>query len=245
MLKKILLIASGTLLLGYLAFVLFFINPKAENDQECTNMKIEVLSTSEISYLNEAQVESVLKKHNLNPVGKKISEINLDSIEKALTENRLIKTAEAYKSIDGTVKIKVSQRVPVLRIISESGNYYVDSEGQTMPVPPNFAAYVPLATGKISEEYASTKLYEFALFLKKNQFWNSQIEQIHVRPNLDIELIPRVGDHFILLGKIEDYEENLDKLRLFYNKGLQKVGWNRYSMINLKFKNQVVCTKKK
>ncbi len=244
MIKKVLLILFALLLLIYLAFALFFINPKAEKDQECTNMEIEVTPTAEISYLSTVQIESFLKKNHLNPVGKKMSEINIDLIEKGLKENKLIKTAEAYKTIDGKVKIEVSQRTPVLRVISENGNYYADNEAAIMPIPANFAAYVPIATGRISEKYATTELYDFALFLQKNQFWNSQIEQIYVRPNLDIELVPRVGNHLILLGKIEDYKENLDKLRLFYKKGLNKVGWNRYSMINLKYKNQVVCTKR-
>jgi cell division protein FtsQ len=58
-----------------------------------------------------------------------------------------------------------------------------------------------------------------------------------------VELTPTVGNHQIILGKIADYRENLNKLQLFYEKGLAEVGWNRYSVINLKYKNQVVCTK--
>lgn len=28
------------------------------------------------------------------------------------------------------------------------------------------------------------------------------------------------------------------------NQAIPKVGWEKYSMINLKYKNQIVCTKK-
>jgi len=110
-----------------------------------------------------------------------------------------------------------------------------------MPVPRNFAAYVPVANGNISDEYAKNQLYDFAKFLQGDKFWNSQIEQIFVEPNLDVEIIPSVGDHRIIIGKIENYPENLKKLQLFYDKGLKETGWTRYSVINLKFKNQVVC----
>jgi cell division protein FtsQ len=34
----------------------------------------------------------------------------------------------------------------------------------------------------------------------------------------------------------------LENLKLFYQKALPKVGWERYSSINLKYKNQIVCT---
>ena len=40
-------------------------------------------------------------------------------------------------------------------------------------------------------------LYKFGVFLQKNSFWNAQIEQIHVLPGKNIELVPRVGDHLI------------------------------------------------
>jgi len=243
MVKKILLFISAFLLTGYIAFAVIFMNPKASTDKECTKLYIEVVQSSEVSYLNEALVESLLQRAKLYPVGKRMSEISMESIEKTLESNKLIKSAEAFKTIDGTVKIKVFQRTPILRIMTGSESYFIDNEGEKMPIPSDFTAYLPLATGRITEGYAKSQLYNFALFLQKDKFWNSQIEQIHIEANLDVELIPRVGNHSIILGKMEDYKENLDKLKLFYNKGLNKVGWNRYSIINLKYKNQVVCTK--
>jgi cell division protein FtsQ len=243
MVKKILLFTLVFLLTGYIAFAVIFMNPKASADKECTKMYIEVVKSSDVSYLNEALVESLLQRANLNPMGKKMSEISMESIETTLESNKLIKTAESYKTVDGTVKIKVFQRTPILRIMTGSESYFIDSEGEKMPIPPDFTAYLPLATGRINEAYAKTQLYNFALFLQKDKFWNSQIEQIHIEANLDVELIPKLGNHRIILGKMEDYKGNLNKLKLFYNKGLNKVGWNRYSIINLKYKNQVVCTK--
>lgn len=88
-----------------------------------------------------------------------------------------------------------------------------------------------------------TDLYKFALFLQENEFWNDQIEQIYVYPDNDIELIPRVGNHRIMLGTLDEFEEKLANLKLFYEQAIPKVGWEKYSMINLKYKNQIVCTK--
>ncbi|MDR0541954.1 MAG: cell division protein FtsQ [Dysgonamonadaceae bacterium] len=244
MVKKIIHLLFAALLLVYIAFAVAFINPKAGGDRQCKGVEIEIAETREASYLNRTQIETLLAKANIKPAGRKMSEINTGAIEKTLKEYKLIKKVEVYKTTDGTVKIRPFQRIPILRVISERGNYYVDSEGQIMPVPSNYAACVPLATGLISNEYAKKQLYPFADFLRKNKFWNEQIEQIHVLPNLDIELTPRKGNHAIVLGKIENYKENLDKLELFYNKGLNKIGWNKYSRINLKYKNQVVCTKR-
>ena len=244
MLKKSLLITAVVLLSAYLLFAFFYLNHDKKKDLVCKELRIDIVNASDQSYLRDNDIIVDITKAGLSPVGKNLSTVSTATIENKLEENRLIKKVECYKTIDGTVRIKAYQRDPVLRIFSTKESYYVDNEGEKMPVPENFAAYLPVASGFIEDEYATKQLYEFALFLQQDKFWNSQIKQIYVAPNGDIELTPAVGNHQIILGKIENYKENLEKLRLFYEKGLSKVGWNKYSVINLKFKNQVVCTKK-
>jgi hypothetical protein len=243
MLKKIFLILLGVILAGYLFFALFYLNPKVGNDLVCQKVEVYIVDSLENRYLSEKDILQALKQNNLNPVDKKISQIKTDDIKKHLEGNRLIKKVDCYKTIDGAIMIKVYQRIPILRVFSSVKSFYIDNEGEIIPALGNISAYVPVASGNIDEEFAKKKLYEFASFLEEDKFWNSQIEQIYIAPNQDVELIPRVGNHQIILGNIDDYKENLDKLKLFYEKGLNKIGWNRYSVINVKYKNQVVCTK--
>ena len=242
MLKKIFIIPIPALLFIYLLLSVFYTNSYAKKISICTELQIDLAENSESSYLTRDDIISKLTKAGLSPVGKELSSVNTSEIEKKLEEDRLIKRVECYKTVDGTVKIKVFHRIPVLRIFSANGSYYIDREREKMPVPDNFAAYVSVATGYIDEEFAKNQLFDFVLFLNNDKFWNSQIKQIYIAQNGDVELIPAVGNHRIILGKLDDYKENLNKLRLFYDKGLSKVGWNRYSIINLKYKNQVVCT---
>jgi len=244
MLKRIALISVAILIAAYLLFVVFYLNPRSKKDLICKDIRIEIVDTLSRHYLTDNDILNGLAKAGLSPVGKNLSTVNAAAIENKLKENRLIKRAECYKTIDGTVRIKIYQREPVLRIFSTTGSYYIDNEGEKMPVPDNFAAYVPVASGYIDDDYAKKQLYEFVSFLQQDKFWNSQIKQIYVNSDGDVELTPAVGNHQIILGKIEDYKANLEKLRFFYEKGLSKVGWNKYSVINLKYKNQVVCTKK-
>ena len=71
-----------------------------------------------------------------------------------------------------------------------------------------------------------------------------QIEQIHVTDRKVIELYPRVGEQVIILGTPENFRGKLENLMTFYKNGLSKTGWNKYSVINLSFDGQIVCTKK-
>jgi Cell division protein FtsQ. len=141
------------------------------------------------------------------------------------------------------LKIDIYQRYPILRILGLSGNYYVDKEGVVMPVNYNFSAYVPVASGYISKEYATSALLKFAVFLQDNKFWDAQIDQIYVTADGDVELIPRVGKQTIILGTLSDFEKKLDNLYAFYQKGQNKKGWNVYQAISLKYENQIIGIK--
>ncbi len=242
MVKKIFYILSAVLLLAYILFGIF--SPKEQFDKiPCKEVQIVIADTLDRHFISDKEISSMIRNAGLYPKGKKMSEINTDLIEKKIEENKLIKDAQAYKTQSGIVKIEITQKIPVMRVMGTSGDYYIDNEGGIMPVVSNFAAYVPLVTGYADKEFAKKNLFHLADYLQKNKFWDAQIEQIYVYPNKDIELTPRVGNHQILLGSLDGFEEKLDNLRLFYEQALDKVGWNRYSKINLKFKNQIVCTK--
>lgn len=126
---------------------------------------------------------------------------------------------------------------------SNGDNYYIDNEGKIMKVTGK-AVRVTVATGYIDRKFAQEKLFELAKFLKSNYFWDSQIEQVNVTTKQEIELIPRVGDHVLFLGKPEMYDIKFRKLKAFYKEGLNKVGWNKYERISVEFNNQIICTKK-
>ncbi len=99
-----------------------------------------------------------------------------------------------------------------------------------------------------------SKLANFVGFIRRDDFWASQIVQINIAGDVaaraddwrepQIELIPRAGDHIVLLGELDGTErQRLENLRLFYAEGLWHEGWEKYGYINIKYGNQIVCTK--
>lgn len=241
MLKKIVYIGIAFLLVVYFIFTIVFISPNL-NKEKCTKVIVDIVNNDTISYLNESQVCFFLEKLKLNLIKKNMCEINTEAIEKALKKCKLINKVEVYKTVGSTIRIKVYQRIFILRVISGNTDYYIDSNREIIPTPIGVATYVPLASGTINEKFAIEQLCPLAVFLQKNKFWNTQIEQIYVNNDLEIELIPRVGNHRIVLGNVKNFESKLNNLILFYKKVLNIVGWKRYSIINLQYKNQIVCT---
>lgn len=241
MIRKIFTLLAAAVLLGYILYGIFSF-PAYLDERVCTEVRI-VIDTLDKRIVSEKQIVSMLTAAHLYPKGKALKDIRTRELEMKLEESNLVKKVRAYKTPSGVVNIKVFQRSPLLRVMTSGENYYVDDDGKIMPVTEQITAYVPIATGYVDRKYAQKGLYDLARFLHENAFWETQIEQIYVYPNKEIELIPRVGNHQILLGDLNGFEEKLEHLRLFYKQAVDKVGWNRYSKINLKYKNQIVCTK--
>lgn len=242
--KKILIILIAVLVIGYLIFSASYFRNISRN-RVCENFGVVIQDSVHYRFVSVQEIVDMVKRYNLYPVGKTFGEINTLAIRDTILMNRLVESAQVFTTPGGSVVVTVSQRKPVLRVISDiKGNFYVDNERRIMPVSANFAVYVPVATGIIDEEFAQNQLYDFALFLSNHPDWDAWIEQIVVHKDQEVELIPRVGDFSIIMGNLDDYSAKLAKFARFVDEGLNVVGWNRYSAINLKYDNQVVCTKK-
>lgn len=242
--KRLLLILIILAILGYLAFTAFYFKVNSQ-DKVCESFVVLVKDSIDKKFIHTKDIENLLNKEKLNPVGKTLSTINTLEMEETIYGNKLVKTVEVYATLDGSIVASIRQRNPVLRVIPHSdGSYYIDSEREMMPLSQHYTVYLPVATGQIDKEFAKNELYDFAIYISKNSKWNAWIEQIVVSSNHKVQIIPRAGDFRVNLGTLDDYEEKLDKLTLFIEKGLNKVGWNRYSEVNLEYNNQVVCTLK-
>lgn len=244
MIKRILLSIVMLLILGYLAIAITAFNVKPV-DLVCQDIDLVIKDSVNAGFITKNEVSSILKKSQTYPVGKNTDEIDLKVLEEVLAKHPLIDQVECYKAPSGKVFVEVTQRVPILRVFAKNGeSYFVDNKGNIMPSDAKCIAHLPIVTGNVEKSFALTDLYQFAVFLQNNKFWNAQIEQINVLKGKEIELVPRVGNHIVYLGKIDGYEDKLNRLKEFYRKGLNKVGWNKYERISLEFGNQIICSKK-
>ncbi|MGV8962213.1 MAG: cell division protein FtsQ/DivIB [Candidatus Saccharimonadaceae bacterium] len=242
--KRFLLVITTLALLGYLVFSALYFNDNAQK-KVCKNFIVLVKDSLDKKFIQTKDIETLLRKENLHPIDKQLSTINTLEIEKAIMGNRLVKSVEVYATRDGSIVASIKQRNPVLRVIADGNHdFYIDSERERMPISPHYTVYLPVATGSISEEFAKNELYDFVMYISNHPTWDAWIEQIVVSSNKKVQIVPRAGDFKVTLGTLDDYEVKLDKLKLFIDKGLNTVGWNRYSDVNLEFNNQVVCTMK-
>ena len=243
MLKKLFIFLFLILITVYLIVAATVLNGKP-TEAVCPGMELVINDSIDYGFISKREILRLLNNKKLSPIGKKISEINVRELEEELKKHPLIGNAECYRTPGNRIGIEITQRVPILRVMAANGEqYYIDDKAHTMPVP-NSAANVAIVTGHVDKAFATKELYEFGMFLQKNPLWKAQIQQINVTTAKELELVPQVGDHIIFLGKPKHYENKFERLKTFYKKGLNEIGWNKYSRISLEFDNQIICTKK-
>ena len=235
-------IIVATVLLGYIIFA-FLKEKDWTNTKPCERLAICIKDSSLANFVSENDVLTILDNHHLNPMGVPMANVNSHSIEQALATHQFILESQCYKTADNVVHVDVLQRLPVMRIMSNNGdNYFIDAKGHKMPKV-KYPADVVVATGSISSKYASKYLASIGSVLRNDEFWNSQVEQLNVLEDGTIEMMPRVGNHIVYFGLPTGFPNKLKKLKTFYAKVLNQVGWNKYSRINMEYGNQIICTK--
>ncbi len=244
MIKRILLSIVLLLVIAYLVVAITAFNRKPAG-LVCRDVELVVRDSVYAGFITKKEVAAMLEKKGISPIGKDLDRIRTKTLEEILSKHPLIDRVECYKTPSGKLCIEVTQRIPILRIMSSNGeNYYLDNKGTVMPPDAKCVAHLAVVTGNVEKSFAMRDLYKFGVFLQRNSFWDAQIEQIHVLPGRNIELVPRVGDHIIYLGKLDGFELKLKRVKAFYEKGLNQVGWNKYSRISVEFSNQIICTKR-
>jgi cell division protein FtsQ len=262
--KKIKDIALWVSILIYLFVALGFVSEK-RYALVCNKIAINVTDSLRNDFVERKQIIRLLEKNGINLIGQRFKDINLKKVEQIVNDYPPVYKAEVYKTINGTVNIDIEQRRPIVRVMdSRNLNYYIDEDGYIMRTSQNYTSHVIIVNGNINTNFilsnrvnvleqekssqGKTKLladiYRLGKYITDDKFWDAQIQQIYVNSSGDFELIPRIGDQNIIFGDYSDCETKFNNLMSLYKNAFPVVGWDKYKTINLKFKGQVVCTKR-
>lgn len=264
--KKILNVALWVLGSSALVFTLGFVSDR-EAFVKGKTPQIIINQDDDNSFVDEDDILKFLKDRNDTLVNQPLHEINVYELERALNAHPSIASSEVAVNVNGDVIINITQRKPIVRVINAMGeSFYIDNKATLMPLADHYTARVLVVNGVIPEHYAQfynlsipqiekdsalcsasvlDDIYELAKYMTSDTLISGLITQAYVNEQREIELYPAVGNQKIIFGKAEDISGKFEKLKIFYTEGMNSSNsWEKYSVINLKYKNQVVCTKK-
>ena len=231
------------------------------NSRPCGGIVIDISDSSDYHFVTKRQLLNLAYGNSGRIVGKPVKDVSVSEIENRINLLRELKKAEVYMAIDGTVHIYVEQRNPVMRVMpGDGGDYFVDEEGFVVRRRNLYNPRLHIVEGNVNiisamlngvsvldtsiKKSILKDIYRLVNYINNDKFWSAQIDQIYVDGNDEIYLIPRTGNQLVHLGTADNYEGKLRNLEAFYDKVLPEVGWNKYSLINLEFKDQIVCKKR-
>ncbi len=242
--------------LGLLGFI-----ESSKSGSVCTGLNISITHACTDSLINEEVVRNRIGEASGELVNMNLRSIDFDHLEEALYSIPHVKHAAVYSTIDHEIQIEVSERRPIARIIDdESGvSALIDESGVLIPLSLIKAIRLPVFTGSFglvntldwelkSVESSLLKprlkaVYEMASEIDGNEFWQAQFQHLNFENNGDLVVYPQVGNHLIIFGTGQ-YKTKLEKLQTFYSQGMNGETWNKYKSVNLKYEDQIVCTKK-
>jgi cell division protein FtsQ len=243
--KQTIVILLDVAIAVYLLFAVTVFNRPDDKATVCTEVNIDVADGQSEGILTPAEVKQLLLKQRAYPLAQPMQFVSTRKMEEVLVQNPFVADAECYKTQNGHVCIRITQRRPVLHVMPASGEqYYLDANGDILPHT-KLANDLLVATGAISRKYAQERLAPIAAQLVDDSFWQDQTVQLNVLSDGTLELIPRVGDHVVYLGAPINIPQKLERLRKFYKYGLSHAGWDRYERISVEFDNQIICKKHK
>lgn len=216
------------------------------------DVRVKVDNIHENHFLDEQDILSLMEFDKVAMKGARFSDVNMREVERKIMREPFVQDAQLYSDLKGNIVVRASLRRPVARIVRNDGpDGYIAEDGTIMPVSEKFTARVLLISGgyvptvlkqrTLGETETGQQLMEVIRTIRADEFWSAQITQLVIDSKARITMLPQVGNEKIEFGMPERIEQKFSKLMVFYKEILPRMGWNRYSRVNLEYAGQIVA----
>lgn len=220
-------------------------------NEKISNVRITVSGPQERLFITEADIlHSLVKAAGNSLKNQPVGSVNLNALEKQLLKNSWIQKAELYIDNNKILRVNVEESKPVARVFTTDGrSFYVSAMSKILPLSDRFSARVPVFTAfpafkNKPDSSLLASVFALGSFIVQDEFWMSQIDQVAITDAEKFEMIPKLGNQVIRFGTSDDYEEKFRKLFAFYKEVQVYAGWNKYAVIDLQYKGQIVAERR-
>ena len=225
------------------ALVIFLYSFTSNRNSQRKLKKSEVIFVGENNnFVKQESVNKLLIENSSDVKSIAKDELNLNKLENSINAHPMIQKSEVFVSVDGVLKAVVQQKTPVARVVDEQGSFYIDYEGNTMPLSDNYTARVPLISGENNVKNKK-KLSEVLKMIYDDEFLKKNIIGIQVLSDESLLMSNRNFDYQIDFGKMLNEEQKFKNYKAFFQKAVLDSTLYKYKKISLRFTHQVVCTK--
>ena len=230
------------ILMFSLVIFLYSFTSNRNNNRKLTK-SVVVFVGDNAPYINQETVNKLLIENNRDAKSIGKDKLDLNRLENALNAHEMIEKSDVFVSIDGVIKAVVKQKTPVARIFDGDNSFYIDYKGDRMPLSENYTARVPLVSGEINKKN-SEKVAELFRIIYDDEFLKKNIIGAQIMPNGSLKMQNRNYNYQIDFGGTIRMNAKLNNYKVFFQKAVLDSSLYKYKTIDLRFAQQVVCTKK-
>lgn len=249
--KRFKLLFEWTLGLAGIAVVVGLIafENQTERDRRCQSIEVEIENPDEGELITEREILNVLSEGGKKPLeGRFLSHIDLAEVEKDIRSLGNVENCEVIGDLKGVIHVNAVPQKAIARVVSETGKHQLMcASGKTYDLGKNYREKVVLLSGDFFSSNPDLENQKELLalldFIQKDEFWKAQVTRIDISRNGEITMLTALGNQRILFGKAENVESKFKRLLVFYEKILPSKEWEDISIVNLKYKNQIVAKK--
>ena len=233
-----------TIRLVLIIFTMIFLysfSSKRNSQRKISKIDIK-FESNENMFLTHEMVNNLLIQNLGGTSSIQKDKVDLNTLETVLDDHEMIEKAQIFSTADGFLSMRITQKTPIVRVITDVDSYYLDSKGDKISLSENFSARVPLVVGAISEENCKSYLKLFNE-IKNDDFLSKNITAAKIMPSGNVVLTNRSYDYKIVFGKPKNEERKLKNYKAFYHQAIKDTLIKNYKEVNLMFIQQVVCKK--
>ncbi len=222
---------------------------KIEGAKMLDRVEVHINSGKKYHFIEAEQIlNETINNRNIDIMHIPVNKLDIHSMEQVLRADPWVADASLYVDAARVLHISVTQRIPLVRLFLQNGvSCYMDNTYALMPVTPNTVYYtsvvtnVPVLTNDSNSTNLKKQIALLARTIQADTFWNAQVSQVIVDSDRSFELMPVLGQQRIIFGDTSRIKEKFGNLYSFYTNVLNRVGWDKYETLDVRFKGQVVA----
>ncbi|MDE5902146.1 MAG: hypothetical protein K2O78_03540 [Muribaculaceae bacterium] len=242
-LKNILRWVILVILLGYVGCIWVWARAEAERNS-CKGVIVAMGDKGLSDTITVKGVKNELMKYPRKIVGARLSSINTLDIENYLMRLNNFENVSCFLSTAGVLNVRITPMIPEIRVFDGNSSYYVNKDGKRINSNAEFYADVPIVSGHFSAEMPPQSVLPVVRFVQHDPVLSRLVAMYEVPDANNIMLIPRVAGHVINLGDTTRLDEKRRMILTAYHNIIPYKGWNEYDTISVKFKGQIVATRR-
>jgi len=214
---------------------LIFLSQKRNSENKMLNLKIG-FKDKEGRFLDSQMVNKLLIQRKDTMFLLREDMVDLRIFEDLLTSNPMIASANVFKIPQGVLNVKIEERKPIVRIINDQEEFYLDSFGVKVPLSSEYSAKVPIFYGQLGSKIID--LVNFVKLINNDSFTRGEIIDLK-KLNSSYIIGLRSFPFKVTWGKNSKHNQKVKKLKYLYSY-LENEDFLKIEKVNLTFDKQIV-----